>query len=315
MGPQGESGPQGETGEQGPEGDSAYDVWLNAGNTGTEQDFLDGIVGGSVWTAGGTQVDSTEGVLGTWGAANLDWITAGVRRLRIDTLGNATLGSPFIEGTRFAVVGKEATSDWTHCVQTPSSNTGVSLGIHNSGEGHGLYIQQDHPTSTVSAMWARSMGQGRAAYFSAENALNERSTVTIESEGLGHGLFARTANASNSSATLRLEQLGSGPAFVVESSGAAMAQLFDDGQESTGLFVSKSGNGEGVRTVSTANRGFGIWASSVPTAGRGVGVVGEGGWYGVFAKASGSFRGENFPHRCPEGSGEPLHSALQRREG
>lgn len=44
----GDTGPQGETGPQGPkgdDGDSAYQVWLDDGNSGTEQDFLDSLVG------------------------------------------------------------------------------------------------------------------------------------------------------------------------------------------------------------------------------------------------------------------------------
>jgi len=47
-------GPQGDPGINGTDGDSAYQVWLSAGNTGTEQDFLDSIVGpqGDVGPAG-----------------------------------------------------------------------------------------------------------------------------------------------------------------------------------------------------------------------------------------------------------------------
>jgi hypothetical protein len=39
-GPQGPAGPAGEQGLQGPEGQSAYEVWLGQGNTGTEQEFI-----------------------------------------------------------------------------------------------------------------------------------------------------------------------------------------------------------------------------------------------------------------------------------
>lgn len=40
IGPEGPTGPQGVQGIQGPDGDSAYQVWLNAGNVGTEEEFL-----------------------------------------------------------------------------------------------------------------------------------------------------------------------------------------------------------------------------------------------------------------------------------
>lgn len=38
-------GPAGADGADGADGDSAYQIWLDAGNTGTEQDFLDSLVG------------------------------------------------------------------------------------------------------------------------------------------------------------------------------------------------------------------------------------------------------------------------------
>lgn len=43
QGYQGFQGNQGTQGNQGSEGESAYDIWLSLGNTGTEQDFLDWI--------------------------------------------------------------------------------------------------------------------------------------------------------------------------------------------------------------------------------------------------------------------------------
>jgi hypothetical protein len=36
---------RGVSGPPGPRGYSAYEIWLNAGNSGTEQDFLDSLVG------------------------------------------------------------------------------------------------------------------------------------------------------------------------------------------------------------------------------------------------------------------------------
>lgn len=51
-GPKGDTGPAGKDGIQGPvgpegkQGQSAYQIWLDAGNTGTEQDFLNSLKGG-----------------------------------------------------------------------------------------------------------------------------------------------------------------------------------------------------------------------------------------------------------------------------
>lgn len=46
-GPQGLRGIQGEQGERGVDGKSAYEIWLEQGNTGTEQEFLDSLKGGA----------------------------------------------------------------------------------------------------------------------------------------------------------------------------------------------------------------------------------------------------------------------------
>ena len=48
QGPQGATGgdgPQGIAGNDGADGDSAYDIWLSLGNTGTQQDFIDSLTG------------------------------------------------------------------------------------------------------------------------------------------------------------------------------------------------------------------------------------------------------------------------------
>jgi len=45
QGPQGEPGPAGADGQDGSNGLSAYEVWIDLGNTGTEQDFIDSLTG------------------------------------------------------------------------------------------------------------------------------------------------------------------------------------------------------------------------------------------------------------------------------
>ncbi|HNV80480.1 MAG TPA: hypothetical protein PLO02_02415, partial [Tenuifilaceae bacterium] len=44
-GPEGPEGPVGPKGEQGEEGQSAYEIWLGQGNSGTEEDFLASLTG------------------------------------------------------------------------------------------------------------------------------------------------------------------------------------------------------------------------------------------------------------------------------
>lgn len=43
QGPQGETGPKGDPGPAGQDGKSAYQIWLDLGNTGSEQDFIDSL--------------------------------------------------------------------------------------------------------------------------------------------------------------------------------------------------------------------------------------------------------------------------------
>ncbi|MFA7186175.1 MAG: hypothetical protein WC082_14845, partial [Victivallales bacterium] len=69
-GTQGEQGIQGETGaqgEKGDDGDSAYQVWLDAGNTGTEADFLAALKGDK-GDAGDTGAQGEQGIQGETGA-------------------------------------------------------------------------------------------------------------------------------------------------------------------------------------------------------------------------------------------------------
>ncbi|QCQ04150.1 collagen-like protein [Ligilactobacillus animalis] len=43
VGPQGDPGPKGDTGPAGQDGKSAYQIWLDLGNTGSEQDFIESL--------------------------------------------------------------------------------------------------------------------------------------------------------------------------------------------------------------------------------------------------------------------------------
>ncbi len=66
-GPAGPTGPAGSTGPQGPAGESgegtvglsAYEVWLNLGNTGSEQEFIDSLTGPTGLLADGTEEGNT----------------------------------------------------------------------------------------------------------------------------------------------------------------------------------------------------------------------------------------------------------------
>lgn len=85
-GPQGPQGIQGETGPagaQGLEGLSAYEVWLNAGNSGTEQDFLDSLVGPEGPTAVSADAENAA-TLGSDGLIFVQDIALAMRPFRIE---------------------------------------------------------------------------------------------------------------------------------------------------------------------------------------------------------------------------------------
>jgi hypothetical protein len=92
QGPQGqagEQGPQGQAGEQGPEGQagpdgipglSAYDIWLELGNEGSEEDFIQTILEGPV-------APSSHGVFDSNEDGNIFIIPGGLQTLSIELFG------------------------------------------------------------------------------------------------------------------------------------------------------------------------------------------------------------------------------------
>jgi hypothetical protein len=85
----GATGPQGATGATGADGLSAYQIWLNAGNTGSPTQFLAAIKGDT----GATGATGPQGAAGVGGVAN-----AGSN---INITGAGTVASPYIIGTSF----------------------------------------------------------------------------------------------------------------------------------------------------------------------------------------------------------------------
>src|SRR5690606_7273558 len=82
-GPQGPAGADGVDGTNGTDGISADAEWIAAGNTGTEQDFFDSLIGavGADGADGVDGIDGADGANGTNGADGIsayeEWIAAG----------------------------------------------------------------------------------------------------------------------------------------------------------------------------------------------------------------------------------------------
>ena len=110
-GDQGEQGPQGEQGDQGEKGEdgkSAYQIWLDAGNTGTEEDFL-------AWLKGAQGDKGDKGDQGNQGDKGEQGV--GIEKVEFDENGNLLI--TFTDGTTQTVVMPEKEEhvhtfgDWT----------------------------------------------------------------------------------------------------------------------------------------------------------------------------------------------------------
>ena len=90
----GAQGIQGVQGEQGAPGKSAYDIWVDAGNSGTEQDFLDSLVAGNNTTQNESNVypvnmqQDLDKYHQDYVATNMDWASQnGYRQYKVTSKG------------------------------------------------------------------------------------------------------------------------------------------------------------------------------------------------------------------------------------
>lgn len=93
VGPQGPQGVQGPAGQNGTNGQSAYDIWLAQGNTGTQQDFLNTITGPQ-------GIQGSAGQNGTNGQSAYDiWLAQGNNGTEKDFL-SAITGAQGLQGPK-----------------------------------------------------------------------------------------------------------------------------------------------------------------------------------------------------------------------
>jgi hypothetical protein len=130
-------GPKGDPGDPGADGDSAYQVWLDEGNTGTEQDFLDSLKG-------------ADGIPGDPGAdgdsAYQVWLDAGntgTEQEFLDSLKGAD-GSPG-EGTE----GKSAYDIWIELGNTGSEQDFIDSLVGPQGSSGGNNSGENLPTDVI----------------------------------------------------------------------------------------------------------------------------------------------------------------------
>ncbi|MEM7318485.1 MAG: hypothetical protein AAF408_05620, partial [Pseudomonadota bacterium] len=127
-GPQGATGATGPAGANGPEGadgGSAYDVWIAAGNSGTEQDFLDSLVGAQ----GPAGNDGSDGATGPQGPAGADGADgAGMVSFYATGISNA-----YVDGNR-RLVNLSGTSTPPTGISFDSGNDQITIGSELDGK-------------------------------------------------------------------------------------------------------------------------------------------------------------------------------------
>lgn len=141
MGPAGTNGTDGAEGPQGVAGKSAYEIWLAAGNTGDEQDFLDSLVGADsqngtnglsayqIWLSLGNTgseaqfISALQGPQGTAGANGLNGSNGASAYDIWLSLGNTGTHAQFIASLKGATGSTGATG--------PQGPQGVSGGVGN----------------------------------------------------------------------------------------------------------------------------------------------------------------------------------------
>ena len=121
----GANGTNGIDGTNGTDGQSAYELWLAQGNTGTEADFLNSLIGpqgapGADGTNGTDGINGTNGIDGTNGSDGVDGLLPN---------GTAVGNTTFWNGTEWVVNNQNLFHDGTNVgisVNTPSNKLDVN---------------------------------------------------------------------------------------------------------------------------------------------------------------------------------------------
>jgi hypothetical protein len=143
QGPQGEQGIQGERGANGSDGLSAYDVWRNAGNTGTMNDFLTSLVGpaGPKGDIGLTGPQGATGPQGSSGAGGYQAFTsdgtftvpAGVNRILVEAWGGGGNSFTYVNARGDTCGGGSGQYVRTFVPVVPGQALKVTIGTGGSG--------------------------------------------------------------------------------------------------------------------------------------------------------------------------------------
>ncbi|HLA55038.1 MAG TPA: hypothetical protein VK623_02980 [Flavobacterium sp.] len=143
-----------------------------------------------------------------------------------------------------------------------TATTGIGMAIFQDGTGRGLNIQHSSTTSTSNAIFASTAGPARV--IGAQNALTTNTQMigffSQGSTGFAPGTYGNAAAVWGQSSGIR------GGAFTGAGASANTTCL-------QGFYSGAAGNYDVV----------GVLGQAVPNAGFGYGVVGQGGFYGLYS--------------------------------
>ena len=246
-GPQGLQGPKGDQGNTGTDGLSAYQVWINAGNSGAEADYLASLVG-----------------------------VAGTQGLKGDAGPQGATGSQGDTGA----TGPSGTSSWSDSDSVVSTDSTVYVTTDNVGAiratvtsaGGGAIVAQNTATTGYGfgVMGATSSETGAGLLASSNSTSGENFGVfSLHNSDDGAAVFGHARSTSGST---------HGGFFKNESpdgTGVVGAALSVSGETKGGEFSSYSPDGFAFMGVSRSTTGGrGVWGGSLGVGGVGVsGVV------------------------------------------
>ncbi|HLV37973.1 hypothetical protein, partial [Xanthomarina sp.] len=222
-GADGADGVDGTNGTNGADGISAYEEWIAAGNTGTEQDFLDSLVGAD----GADGVDGTDGTNGTNGADGIsayeEWIAAGNTGTEQDFL-DSLIGADGADGADGVVDPKDLTAIGTSI--TVTNGIGATL-LDTSIEVTDGGITAIKVNENVAGLGLVKNPTTNALDVQANNGLNV--DTTADAVQLGGALIKPTTIATSATNTLALTGLQNGDfednILVVDRTSGVIKQL------------------------------------------------------------------------------------------
>ncbi|MEO8035996.1 MAG: hypothetical protein ABI837_16280, partial [Acidobacteriota bacterium] len=240
-------------------------------------------VGGTVGNTGlgaSIAVQGTNSGLGFAGSFNILNSANGA-----DALSTGTNGTG--QAARFAVT---SASNSATAVSAVHAGSGPAMLIQNTGSGPAAIVSVLAGSNNQTALFAtsNSTGNGKVAEFTASSATNNANTLTATNSGLGTAANFSTPLNTSTSPTLRVSQFGDAAPNLSAVAIDAFSLNIRSGVFTAAMPSSATKALTGVYTGGGAINGIGVYGRALdgtnPTFG--IGVMGEGGSFGVFAQGN-----------------------------